>query len=318
MNKKLTAAVVGLGNIGLGYDLKHRRNYVLTHTKALRTHKGFQLLFGVDVRKEARAAFTKFAKRPAFASLKDAAKAFPQVDVISVCVGLDHRQLILKDVVSLRPRAVILEKPMAATVEQARQLVKFFKDHRIALCVNYPRRFDATTKALLNHIRSKTMGKLLSVDVFYNGGFYNNASHFIDLLCFLLGQPSGNRTLARQTSDKDHAIDGLLKFGPVTAFLRNVPVDCPVGEVSFWFERGRIQYKKFGLEMVYSKMQKDQVFGQYQELAYAGVKVTRLPYVMRDVVENVYGFLTGKTPLLSNGETALKTLAICERIRKSS
>ena len=315
--KILTAAVVGLGNIGLGYDLKHQRNYVLTHTKAFQKHQGFNLLFGVDLHRGNQKAFTKFTGRPAFGSLREAAPDFDRVDVVSVCVPLNQRRQVLKDVFKFKPKVIILEKPMASTVREAQEFMRLCAKHKIALCINYPRRFDATTEKLHKIIQSKVYGKILAAEVFYNGGLYNNASHFIDLLSVALGKISVVKVLKRKNESADYALDAVLKCANVPVYLKNVAAACPVGEVNFWFERGRVQYQRFGLEVVYSSLHKDKVFRQYDELAPTKREDTQLPYALKHVIENVHEFLTQRKLLLSDGNTALETLMICERIHRT-
>tara|TARA_B100000780_G_C20841253_1_gene334337 strand:+ start:157 stop:375 length:219 start_codon:yes stop_codon:yes gene_type:complete len=48
LNKKYTCAIIGLGKIGLKYDL-NRKNFIQTHSKALNNNKYFSLTCGVDV-----------------------------------------------------------------------------------------------------------------------------------------------------------------------------------------------------------------------------------------------------------------------------
>ena len=64
--------VVGLGNIGMEYDLNS--NHIQSHCKAINIHKGFYLAGAVEKNKLKRVIFEKKFKKPAFKSCKSALK----------------------------------------------------------------------------------------------------------------------------------------------------------------------------------------------------------------------------------------------------
>ena len=46
--KKIKALIIGLGNIGMGYDISTKnKNLIYSHAKALSLHKDFNLLGGI-------------------------------------------------------------------------------------------------------------------------------------------------------------------------------------------------------------------------------------------------------------------------------
>ncbi len=114
--KVFSAAVIGLGRIGQGYDYdRPDRNHVLTHANAFKNHPGFQLIAGVDPVLAQRERFEKKFARPAYPDLRTLfSKENPQVLSIAVPTAL-HFQ-IFKEVIEHAPTAIICEKPLAACI----------------------------------------------------------------------------------------------------------------------------------------------------------------------------------------------------------
>jgi len=315
---KFTCAVVGLGNIGLLYDLSHKSGYVLTHTKAYIKHPRYRLLFGIDIDAKRRKLFERYTKLPAFRTLEEAKKVFNNVDIVSICVRLEERMEVLPGAIALKPKVIFMEKPLASDCRQARKIIALCRKNKIALAVNYHRRFEKTVSIIKDLALNKKIGRLLHVSVIYNGGFFNNASHYVDLLLYILGEPVSFYVIRKTAVQKDYDIDFVLSYPYADAYFKSIKTTMPVGELHFWFESGKIEYKKFGNELVYYSAAKDEVFRQFEELSVAKTVKTGLPYVMYGAVDNLYNFLQKKEKLLSDETNALNTLKICEHIAKSN
>lgn len=312
--KKLTAAVVGLGNIGLGYDLLHGKDYVQTHTKAYLNHRGFQLLFGVDPDAGKRSAFKRYSRKPSYASLNEALKDFPSVDVLSLCVGPQHRAPLWDAAGQIRPKVLVLEKPLAKDLSEGKRIVSWASKNKISLCVNYFRRFETPSYLLKSWFKKKRWGRLVGVDIRYNGGFYNNASHYIDLMRLMFATPrkAGHTDVRKNGADVD--ADFYLEYPSFKVHGRSVDVNCPVGEITFWCERAQICYRKFGQEIDILQMRPDPIFRKFNELALVKTVKTKTPYAMAHMADAVYDFCCGKQKLLSGGKEALGTLELCGNI----
>lgn len=313
-----TSAVVGLGNIGLGYDLGHKKGHVLTHTGAYLKHKNFRLLFGVDGHDDKRKDFQKKTRAPAFGSAEEALKKYGSVDAVSLCVPPGRRMELLEQIVKFHPRVILMEKPLAEDIPAAKRTMALCKRHGIGICVNYIRRFDKGTLALKRIIEDRVLGDVSHVDIFYNGGLRNNASHFIDTLLFLFGKPGSVDTVAKKGSGGDYDADFFLYYPGFYAFFKSVAVDCPVAEIHLWFDKGKIEYRRFGFGIDVYGLKDDPVYKGYKELAMNKTMPSGLSTAMRNFMDSVYEYLSKGAPVVSNGETALETLKICEDILKAN
>lgn len=314
---EFTCAVVGLGNIGLLYDSIQKSDYMLTHTKAYLKHPRCKLIFGVDKDAKRRELFERYAKTPAFRTIDEAKKVFTGIDIVSICVHPENRMEVVPGAVGLRPRVIFMEKPLASDCKEAQKIMALCRMNKITLAVNYHRRFDKITHIIKELRLNKRLGALLHVDAAYNKGFFSNASHYVDMLSYIVGKPKSYRIVRKVKAGRDHDIDFILFYGSTDAYFKVIKTDVPIGELHFWFERGKIEYKKFGNEIIYHNITKDRVFKGYEELSLEKTVKSDLPYVMHHAVDNICNFLKTKERLLSSGKSAFDTLRICESITKN-
>ena len=79
-----TALIVGLGQIGMGYDLNHDpQKYVSTHARAFQCHPGYQLVGGVDPDAERRRLFETHYQCPVYDDVASAMESL-RPDVVAV------------------------------------------------------------------------------------------------------------------------------------------------------------------------------------------------------------------------------------------
>ena len=78
--------IVGLGNIGMGYDFNIKSSkIVMTHCKAFSLHPNFNIVAGVDKDIKKKPLFEKRFKASFYTSIKIALKNYkPEIVVISV------------------------------------------------------------------------------------------------------------------------------------------------------------------------------------------------------------------------------------------
>lgn len=312
--KKFTAAIIGLGNIGLGYDLAHDNDYVQTHAKAYVQNRNFTLAFGVDPDAKKRKDFERFTHAKAYGSLNNALKEFSSVDVMSVCVAPEHRGQLWDEVARMHPRVLVLEKPLAKDVREAKRILAWARTNKISLVVNYIRRFEPSTYVLKAALKKKRLGRTVGVDLRYNGGFYNNASHYIDLLRLIFGEPSKARHVRSEKDGRDLQVDFVLEYPDFEVHGRSVKTKCPAGEITFWCEQGKFFYQRFGQTIDVFEVRPDPVFRKFEELALTNSISGRTAYAMGGVVDHVYELCEGKKNSLSDGNNALETLKLCESI----
>ena len=175
--------IIGLGQIGMGYDIDHdSTNVVYSHARAISLHPEFQLTGGVDPCSQQRAIFEEHYNVPAFDHIEDAIEQLqPSVVIIANPTCIHHKTL--SEVINqIKPKAILCEKPLAYDLVAAREMVDACDSAGINLYVNYPRRSDPGVIEIKRLIEADEFTGPIKGVVWYSKGFLNNGSHFFNLL----------------------------------------------------------------------------------------------------------------------------------------
>src|ERR1700730_609764 len=97
--KKYNAAVIGLGRIGLMYDLDPIYSMPSSHVGADTVHPKFQLVAAVDVRTEQENEIKKIAGDVSFFDQVEAIPISLKLDVVSICTPPDNRLNVIQEVI---------------------------------------------------------------------------------------------------------------------------------------------------------------------------------------------------------------------------
>ena len=137
---QIPTLVIGLGNIGMGYDLaKSDSKSKLSHAGAINNNHYFKLTAGVDSDRNARIIFENEFKSKSFITISEAlTSTSPELAIIStpaqVRLGLVEELLESKTL-----RVILIEKPLAKNVREASKIIQLCQENGIKLFVNYMR-----------------------------------------------------------------------------------------------------------------------------------------------------------------------------------
>ncbi len=171
-------------------------------------------------------------KVPGYARLADML-ANEKLDLVAVCTpsGLHSEQSVL---IARHGINVITEKPMATRWQDGVQMVKVCDDAQVWLFVVKQNRRNPTLQLLKRAIDEKRFGKihLVQMNVFWTrpqsyydqakwrgtwefdgGAFMNQASHYVDLLDWLIGPVEKVQAMVSTTRDIEVEDTGVLNVG---------------------------------------------------------------------------------------------------------
>lgn len=312
--KTYRAAIIGLGKIGFEQDASLDKRYVITYARALSMHKGFKLVRGFDIDARRRNAFEKKYKVPA-CHYRELKENLSDIDLVVIAVPARNHFEVFKKVASCSSlRMVIVEKPLALDLKQARQMLAISKKKRFLLYVNYFRRVDPGIRRLKQCIERKKWAGLRHVNIYYGRGLLNNGSHFIDLITFLLGQPDCIKLLRKNGSDNP---DFIFCYKQLSVYFKSCPyIDYNLKEMDFVFKEARVRYLSLPATQLLLP-EKKSCFGT-SELVEVGNKGFHLDLerYMFTVIEHIYNVLSGEAGLESSGQAALHTLKLCFEVMK--
>lgn len=198
------------------------------HADAILSIPEAQLAGATDVNEKSREAFCGKYKIKAFSSVEELLES--DIDVVSICTpsGL-HAPLAVK--VANAGKHIIVEKPMAITLEQADEIIEACEKNGVKASVVSQLRFTPALKRLKSAIDENLLGTIVSGDIYMKffrsqdyydqsgwrgtwkmdggGALMNQGIHGIDLLRYVMGPVKSisafTRTLVRNIEVEDTA-----------------------------------------------------------------------------------------------------------------
>jgi len=192
----------------MGYDLAlDPFSYIYTHARAFSSHPAFKLVGAVESVSDLRALFEKHYECPTYESLEKAIQELnPQIIVIAVPT-INHSSIIQKVLHTACPLAILCEKPLSYTVDEARIIINSCADRTIKLYVNYIRRSDPGVMEIKRRFDKGEIVTPIKGVVWYSKGFIHNGSHFFNLLEYWLGEFQDAKIIDRGRSIDDFDVE---------------------------------------------------------------------------------------------------------------
>jgi len=305
--------IVGLGQIGLGYDLHLDPSiYVYTHARAFSQHPDFYLLAAVDPEEKRMESFNKIYKAPVYRDL-DSALSQHQPDVVVIAVSTQlHSEILYKVLESSKPEVILCEKPLSYDLDDARKMVQSCQNRGVRLYVNYMRRSDPGVIKIKNLIESGRIQIPVKGVAWYSKGFIHNGSHFFNLLEYWLGPMKNSDLLARGRlwDSVDPEPDVRVEFEKgIIVFLAAWEEAFSHYTVELLSAGGRIRYEQEGALIQWQPVQEDPVFNGYNVLAYQPENIdSGMTRFQLNVTEQLAKALDGLDAHLCSGVDALRTI----------
>ena len=275
LSAPLRAAVIGCGWIGAGEAVNREVVGVQSHAEAYATHPRTSLSAVVDANLEnAQKAATRWGAQHSFDNIAEMLRTV-QPEIVSVCTPDALHAAGLMEVLDscTSVRAILAEKPLALTVEEARAISAAAKARGVVLAVNYSRRYCPAYAQLRYDVASGALGDIQQVHGFYGKGLIHNGTHWIDLLRFLCGEVAELRALDLPASQADTpAVSMLLKNGASALLQPCRPDAFTLFEMDILGTLGRARLLAGGLHMEHHRVADSPYFKGYRELLPQGIE----------------------------------------------
>lgn len=306
------ALIVGLGQIGMGYDLLLDVGHIYSHARAFTMHPDFELIGGVDPDVERRAAFERAYACPAYAGI-GAALAAQAPDVVAIAAPTPYHQAALMEVLEhAHPQAILCEKPLAYDLGTAQAMVDACASKGVALYANYIRRSDPGAIEVGRRIAAGLIEAPLKGVVWYSKGLRHNGSHFLNLLEYWLGPALKTAVIqpgrALQDGDVEPDLDIVFERGRAV-FLAAREENFSHYTVELIAANGRLRYENGGTRIEWQPAAKDGRLDGYTRLAeQPEVIPSDMARYQWHVAEQIAAALQGKEAQLCSGAEALASL----------
>ncbi len=185
---RISVAIIGCGQIGTEWDRTNQINALaLTHARAFSEHPLAQLVAVCDSDLERARSAAQYWRVPNM--YVDPQRLFSEinVDLAVIATTSSVRLAIIDAALAAGVKVLVIEKPLAITLEESDRLVAAIDAAGARSVVNYSRNWDPSMRDVRERIAAGAMGKVQRVVAIYGKGISNNGSHLIDLAGFLCG-----------------------------------------------------------------------------------------------------------------------------------
>lgn len=316
----IKAVVVGLGQIGMGYDFNlDSEDFVLTHCRSFQQHPKFRLIGGIDPDQNRRELFENQYRCRSYTSIDDECRDLdPDVVAISNPTEL-HRQALAITLDVFQPKCIICEKPISYELSEAKEMVDLCAARSCRLYVNYMRRSDPGVIAVNKLLADGSISCPVKGIAWYSKGLFHNGSHLLNLLQFWLGDVRAFRITqaGRLWNEIDPEPDVLVTFerGAVY-FLAAKEENFSHYTIELLSSNGRLRYERGGDSIVWRPVITDPTYKGYKSLSPMDELITtEMRRYQWHVVDQIARDMDGFDANVCIGSDAMETLQWLDKIR---
>jgi predicted dehydrogenase len=312
VSEQLAAVVVGCGAVGSGYDERRDGLPPLSHAGAYAAHAATELVAGVDINEAARSRFEQLWGVPSYADL-DRALAEHRPALVSICTPPERHSEDARAAIAASVRGLWVEKPLANSRPFAAEIVEAAKSARVALQVNFLRRFDPLHRRAAALVDSA----LVHADFRFSDSLSNFGSHAIDLCRWFAGDPSWVHAV---TSGKDEPVVLLgWESGPTASLSRVRSDGTEIFDAFLFTNHALITLTGLGETLMTWEPEPSEVFSGVTRI---GTPVADpelgLLHAMEGGVESLVSHLATGSPLLCDAVDGLAAAAIHDAAEESA
>ena len=217
---KIPVCLIGAGRIGLKLEFDPKRLKPASHFGMWKSNDSVELK-GICDNQKIKKRFTK--KIPKNVKIFNDYKKMLLITkpkIVSISTWKDTHYKITNDCIDLGIKVIVLEKPLANNIIEAKKLIKKINKNKIKVLVNHRRRFDEDIIELKKKIEKGIIGEIIQVSSFYVYGLLTTGTHLIDTLRMILSDVCGEvdsvsgfkNNMKNYKSSDDENYDAILKF----------------------------------------------------------------------------------------------------------
>ena len=316
---KYKVSIIGCGDIGFLFDHKKEIIGALSHFKAFNDSDKFEIVSVCEIRKDVQEIISSEYKIKVYDDYKRMCNE-SKPEVIVIASNDESHFEILKSAVEYGPKLVFCEKPLTLNYNEAKDIVKLYSDKNILLQVNFTRRFLDEFYDIEKILRHKELGELESVTFYYSRGLIHNASHYLDLVNWYIGETEKNIInvsvkYGLTKSDGTYSFDMIYGNRLEVRFIGLNPTKLSFAEVDFIGTMGRIKinYKK---EIEKYDIAENKMFKGYSSYNLYECNSISYEKALPNAADNIYSVLKGEGELKSPASNSIKIFELINRIRE--
>ena len=320
----IKVAVIGAGAMG--------RNHVRVYYEL----PGVQLVGVSDVDEAGAAAATRLYATRTYTDYRQMLEE-TQPDAVTIAVPTEHHLEVALDVIS-RGVHLLIEKPIASTVDEGQQIIDAAAQAHVHLQIGHIERFNPAVIALRQQLAENALGKVYQIDARRQGPFPGRikdvgvvvdlAVHDIDVIRYITGAEITRvyaETAQRIHETREDMVTGLLRLdnGAVGTLTINWLTPTKIRELYVTGERGMFRVDYLTQDLYFFENAAAPV-GDWPFLNLRGVNEGRMirhvvakKEPLRAELESFLAAIKGENPVPVTGQDGLKSLTLAQALVQS-
>ena len=248
----IKSILIGCGNIGFDYDSMNPQ-YNQTHFRALYNDKRFSLVVAIDENLNKQSLIKNAYGVDCLGNLSQVKlNILNHVDLIVISTSEGSKVRILNQIseLSLTPKVILYEKPVATTTHELNSLFTCLQSLSTEIRFNFMRRAHPTYRWLKSNFE-KITGAIspLYLQVNFSGNLHNSLSHAIDFLVGLLGK-------AKFENAQISALDNMwiVKNEYFHLTIQRIDLNVSIFDVIIMSDKVKINYSHTNEELTMTKV----------------------------------------------------------------
>jgi predicted dehydrogenase len=257
--------------------------------------------------------------------------------IVTVAVPTEAHLEVVKLLVE-RGIHILVEKPIASSVEQARQMLALAQAANVVLAVGHIERHNPAISLLIDHIQEGRLGKIFQLHARRIGPFparirdvgvlLDLATHDLDVMGAIMREPVTRvtaETVSGINTDREDMVNGLVRFasGALGVIDINWMTPTKVREMTVIGAKGMYRVNYLSQELYFyendaapSSWDSLSVLRGVGEGNVTGFKVNRVEPLRAEIEDFISAVKQGHAPKVT-GQDALQALRLAEGMVKS-
>lgn len=316
MDKKIyTAVVIGCGKVGATFEMDSGLVKPASHAAALVAGGRTKLVALTDPDAAQLKRAGDYYGVPTYIDARACLEALrPDIVVIASPPGTHEAMLSLA--LEFKTPAIVCEKPVSDTLESAARMIAATKKTTSIVIVNHQRRFFPLFKEARERIMKGEFGRIQQVSTYYSNGLFNNGTHTIDALQFLLDDTAtwaiGVENPLNATAPFGTNIDGMLGFtkGTVVTLQSFDNAEYGAHDFQLYGTKGGLVIRQYGFRLELLAANEGVTFAGMKELNWEGAEIkTERRSMLAGTIAHLVECLDGAAKPLSTLEDGYHTMA---------
>jgi predicted dehydrogenase len=183
----LKIGIIGCGRIGCGFD-DIDDGKIKTHAGSYHINSKTKIVSFSDLDKKKLLKYgKKYNVDNTYQNSSEMLKN-ENLDAVSICTHADSHLKLVEESIKNNVKGIFLEKPISNNLKNAQKIIEICKENKVILSINHRRRFDPFFHSINKFLKTKKIGKIQLINIYYGGGVANTCSHIFDVLRMFFGE----------------------------------------------------------------------------------------------------------------------------------